>query len=565
VNPDYGSVVLFDNGENLNSVLDGFTLTNGKGTWFDFGMGYWDYVGSGIYCSASSPTILNNRIINNIINGSFYSKGGGIFCDHSSPNITNNTITSNTAYNGGGISCLFSSSPNITNNTISKNSALDIGGGIFCMNASPNITGNTINGNTAIFGGGGIGCQCYKSSSSPTITNNDITANFSKGGGGGIDCYSSYPIIMNNTITGNLASCGGGISYGNSTASITSNIIIGNSASLLGGGIYCDNSAIPSITNNIINGNSASQQGGGIYCDNSVIPSIINNAINGNSASDSGGGIYCEPYSRPEIMNNSIIGNSAYSSSGGGIYCNAYYPTKITNTISWGNTAPSNPEIYGNLTVSYSNVKGGYPGTGNINSDPLFIKGPNGFFYLSQKAAGQPVDSPCVDTGNDLASNLGMDIYWTRTDSVPDSGTVDMGFHYGPFTFPSLQTDTSNISASTGGTASFLLLGETPYANRNYLTLGSISGNDPGIPLPSGQAVLPLKWDLFTDLVLSNINTPFFNGFMGKLDSTGASVAILNTLSPITPAAVGYNMHFAYALNGPWDFASNPVSIKIVP
>jgi len=194
------------------------------------------------------------------------------------------------------------------------------------------------------------------------------------------------------------------------------------------------------------------------------------------------------------------------------------------------------------------------------------VAGRKGFHYLSQKAAGQPVDSPCVDAGSDLAINLAMDSYNTRTDGVPDSGTVDMGFHYGDFTFSSLQTDSYFLSASTGGVANFLLLGETANSNRTYLILGCTSGTYLGIPLPGGKATLPLNWDLFSDLVLSNINTPFFNGFMGKLDNTGSGTAVFNTFGPVNPAAVGITMFFAYALDKPWNFVSIPaVEITFIP
>jgi len=64
-------------------------------------------------------------------------------------------------------------------------------------------------------------------------------------------------------------------------------------------------------------------------------------------------------------------------------------------------------------------------GIGMIDKDPLFTAGAKGFCYLSQIAAGQSVDSPCIDSGSDLASHIGMHFYWTRTDGVPDSGTVD--------------------------------------------------------------------------------------------------------------------------------------------
>ncbi|HUT03376.1 MAG TPA: hypothetical protein VM163_05740, partial [bacterium] len=40
-------------------------------------------------------------------------------------------------------------------------------------------------------------------------------------------------------------------------------------------------------------------------------------------------------------------------------------------------------------------------------------------------------NSPCIDAGSDTSSNLGLDQRTTRTDNVRDTGTVDMGYHYG--------------------------------------------------------------------------------------------------------------------------------------
>ncbi len=42
--------------------------------------------------------------------------------------------------------------------------------------------------------------------------------------------------------------------------------------------------------------------------------------------------------------------------------------------------------------------------SGNLDLDPLFSSGPEGNHYLSQTASGQPSDSPCFDSGSDMAS-----------------------------------------------------------------------------------------------------------------------------------------------------------------
>jgi hypothetical protein len=168
-----------------------------------------------------------------------------------------------------------------------------------------------------------------------------------------------------------------------------------------------------------------------------------------------------------------------------------------------------------------------------------------------------------MDAGSDLASNLGMDTLWTRNDEVPDAGMVDIGFHYGPFTFPPLQTDLFRMPEGSGGTACFLLLAGIENANRNYLLLGSVSGTDPGTPLPGQKAILPLNWDPFTDFVLALINSSLFMNFLGSLDYNGSASAQLN--APPLPGLAGITMSYAFALNNPWDFVSNPVAIEIVP
>lgn len=52
---------------------------------------------------------------------------------------------------------------------------------------------------------------------------------------------------------------------------------------------------------------------------------------------------------------------------------------------------------------------------------------PTGYCFLSQVAAGQGSDSPCVDAGN--PSHPMIEGY-TRSDGVWDTGVLDMGFHW---------------------------------------------------------------------------------------------------------------------------------------
>src|SRR5258708_317214 len=148
----YGqSVVTFDTGEKLSSVLDGFTIQHGSG--LDFG--------GGVYVYYASPTISRNLIQNN----SAGPGGGGIGLNFSSALVRNNVISNNTLTlaggNGGGI-VMVVGAPHIIANPIGNNTApIGSGGGVMLMGeSSPTLENNIIRGNVARgvypfpFGGG---------------------------------------------------------------------------------------------------------------------------------------------------------------------------------------------------------------------------------------------------------------------------------------------------------------------------------------------------------------------------------------------------------------------------
>jgi hypothetical protein len=116
----------------------------------------------------------------------------------------------------------------------------------------------------------------------------------------------------------------------------------------------------------------------------------------------------------------------------------------------------------------------------------------------------------------------------------------------------------------TGGTVDFTLDAGEEHKNRNYILLTGSSGAVPGYGLPGGLATLPLNWDSLTDLMLLLINSPVCVNFMGSLNSLGQGSAQLNT-DALPPGYVGRKLCFAYGLNNPFDFASTPVEIEIVP
>ena len=71
--------------------------------------------------------------------------------------------------------------------------------------------------------------------------------------------------------------------------------------------------------------------------------------------------------------------------------------------------------------MSYSDIEGGWTGTGNLDADPLFVDAANGDYRLG-------VGSPCIDKGTS-ASAPASDIEGTPRDRAPDMGAYEwVGF-----------------------------------------------------------------------------------------------------------------------------------------
>ncbi|MCX6639369.1 MAG: hypothetical protein NTW14_02645 [bacterium] len=250
----------------------------------------------------------------------------------------------------------------------------------------------------------------------------------------GLDCNHVSPTVNHSTFYQNWNGfSGGGINLQYSNARISDCVFIQNSCYDWGAGL-CGRYSSPEIGNCIFDGNYGHATGSGgiggglwfLYVGNPIIRNcmIINNMTNENTVA---AGIACEGSVLAAIENCTIMYNRRQHPQGSGIRPSAVFvsnpATQITNCIvrnNWG------PQITGGQ-VTYSNVQGGYAGVGNIDSDPLFVAGPGSHFYLSQIAAGQSVNSPCIDAGNPASA---MVFGSTRTDLIQDEGIVDMGYHY---------------------------------------------------------------------------------------------------------------------------------------
>ena len=230
-----GTAVNISSGEGSSTILDGFTIRNGKGS---------GELAGGIQIGGS-PTIRHNHIVNNV----GCAGGVGISITSGSPVIQGNFISGNFTQGcsggdgGTGIHVETTGSTQILDNTISNNSnnASSDGGGISVGFTGPTlIRGNIIVGNKATQGGG-IGIS---SGYNVTITQNLIAGNSSSRGGG---IYWIVPAV-------------GGI------VSVTNNTIVDNSAIQNGSAIYAEgNDGTSPVKNNVIIGKTGQAA---IYCGN---------------------------------------------------------------------------------------------------------------------------------------------------------------------------------------------------------------------------------------------------------------------------------------------------------
>ncbi len=197
------------------------------------------------------------------------------------------------------------------------------------------------------------------------------------------------------------------------TATVENCVFKENSSSYDGGAVYC---VFFSFAKCIFTNNRAVARGGAIFLgsrNSSQLTGELTNCIfSGNQVSSgSGGAVYVYIFDSDTnyhsyFINCTFTQNHA-SKHGGAVSC-ALSPSlndsiNFKNCIIWDNVASEGEEIEASLgdgspVITYSDVKGGYTGAGNIDFDPLFLAiEEKREFYLYP-------DSPCIDSGTDVGA-----------------------------------------------------------------------------------------------------------------------------------------------------------------
>lgn len=412
--------------------------------------------------------------------------------------------------------------------------ATAVGGGIRVVGSSPTIRNCVVRNNTAGAYGGGIGVSDYPANvvASPLIESCTIEDNAANGAafasGGGIAC--------------------GGFGTGApaSNAEIRNCIIRRNSANTRGGGVILLYNAQCTIDGNQIYDNrtagvsGALDGGAGIFFSLNAVCTITNNRIWRNASASNGGGIKFFNVTGARIVNNTIVDNIGGGAAG---YANTgAFGTNVVcdfvNCILWNNgttefafTGTDRSALPPSANVSYSDVAGGYPGTGNINANPGLLLVGSGNHRLSG-------GSPCREAGDSSALGLPANDFEGDPRVV---GVVDMGADEFVATKVLHWADRDAVAVSAPSNVTYSVDGGTLRAGNLYAVLFSLSGTTPGTNVAGLH--LPLNLDTLTVSI---------TGVGGILNGSGQGTSVLPLGGLFLPRSlIGRTLSSAAAIVGP--------------
>ncbi|MGB2985567.1 MAG: right-handed parallel beta-helix repeat-containing protein [Phycisphaerae bacterium] len=212
-------------------------------------------------------------------------------------------------------------------------------------------------------------------------------------------------IIKNGAAPG-WTETGGGLYLENSSAQMVRCVFTENSAEFAGGAVANHFGGSPTFVNcrfysNGGVGSNPTPLGGGAVFNHNGAPVFVNCLFYGNKASE--GGAILTLKGEVRLTNCTLTGNEATKLKGGALF-DRRGNIVVRNCILWNNNAKRSQtdEIFNDSSIgkttdiTHSDVKGGWPGVANINSDPLFVDASKSDYRIQ-------ATSPCRDTGQNAA------------------------------------------------------------------------------------------------------------------------------------------------------------------
>ncbi|MHC5026051.1 MAG: choice-of-anchor Q domain-containing protein, partial [Planctomycetota bacterium] len=198
---------------------------------------------------------------------------------------------------------------------------------------------------------------------------------------------------------------GGAVSAGFFNVSTFTNcLFMDNTSAGVGGAVSGVAGSTHMLFNCEFRNNEAAGPGGALYNSSYFdIPSTMSavNCLLACNTADEGAGAYNEAGCNLSMVNCTLGHNVADTGGGGLANVGEGAVAEFLNGILWENDAPIDPQILegpGIVTVFFSIVEGGWPGTGNLSTPPAWIDAdaddcPDGNYRLSEL-------SPAIDAGD---------------------------------------------------------------------------------------------------------------------------------------------------------------------
>ena len=295
--------------------------------------------------------------------------------------------------------------------------------------------------------------------------------------GGGISASESKAVVSNCLISGNTALIGGGVGAEGGNLTIQYSIISDNEALVTGGGIDLYACIFNGFLVKFLS-NTSSDDGGGLNAYQSTL-SLSSSLFTGNYSGDDGGAItVLQGTSNFSFL--TIHSNEAFDD-GGGMRLHTIDSVSVVSSIITSNQGKGGINVisantpfishvccWDNTFANYQGMEDPTGTNGNISVDPLYA---DTELNISQISAGQPADSPGLNAGHAPAQSTVIADLSTRTDSVPDTGTADLGYHH-------LNPDQTGISPEQQDDTFILTITPSPAASAVKLILS------PGISAP---------------------------------------------------------------------------------
>lgn len=295
----------------------------------------------------------------------------------------------------------------------------NVGGGIYNLasegsSSAPTIRYCLIITNNAINGGGFYNNATDRSVCSPVIQQSIFEANTASGRGGGVESDNSTSncrvTFIDCIFRKNQAQFGGGISQ-----SCAYNYNIGGDDLLITNCRFVENKVLASET--------GAAGGGAITVVGSfggqIRAKVTNCLFTRNTSQNEGGAINVQGiyYATADLsLTNSTLVDNQATNKGGGVHLGLSYSGNATatvkNCILRNSTIGSSSDINTfnpTYNITYSNIQGGFSGTGTIDADPQFVDAPNGDFRLKAGSpsinAGDPASTTATVSATDLDGN----------------------------------------------------------------------------------------------------------------------------------------------------------------